>query len=226
MTAGYYKMKENYNKKYQWLYENGFYLTSDKKRIFKLLTQYEIYKKITDIRGDIYEFGVFKGSSLIRLLTFSNYLDKQTRRFYAFDNYGPFPSSKYNYEKKFINKFEKNSGHGLNKDKLKNFIKAKGFKEFDLIKGNIIKTLPKFLSSNKKIKIALLHIDLDVYEPTYLVLEKLYKYIVKGGIIMFDDYKTIKGETKAVDDYFDSNLIKKKFIKSDKIKTPVYFIKR
>ena len=72
----------------------------------------------------------------------------------------------------------------------------------------------------------MLHIDLDVYEPTYLVLDKLYKYIVKGGIIMFDDYNTIKGETKAVDDYFESNLIRKKFIKSDKIKTPVYFVKK
>ena len=70
-------MKENYNKKFQWIYENGFYLTSDKTRIFKLLTQYDIYKKLINLKGDVYEFGVFKGSSLIRFLTFSDYLDKE-----------------------------------------------------------------------------------------------------------------------------------------------------
>lgn len=219
-------MKENYNKKFQWIYENGFYLTSDKTRIFKLLTQYDIYKKLINLKGDVYEFGVFKGSSLIRFLTFSDYLDKTKRKFYAFDNFGHFPSSKYSYEKKFIKKFEKNSGYGLNKNKLVNFLNKKEFNNFDLIKGNVLKTLPKFLKNKKNVKIALLHIDLDVYEPTYLVLDKLYKYIVKGGIIMFDDYNTIKGETKAVDDYFETNLIQKKFIKSDKIKTPVYFVKK
>ncbi len=218
-------MKENFSKNNQWIYENGFYLTSEKNRIYKLLTQYEIYKKIKNIRGDIYEFGVFKGSSLIRLLTFNAFIDKYKRKFYAFDNFGSFPVSKYKYEKKFINKFENNSGYGLHKNKLENFLNEKKFKNFKLIKGNILKTLPKFLEKNNA-KIALLHIDLDVYDPTYLVLDKLYKHVVKNGIIMFDDYNTIKGETKAVDDFYSINSIKKNFIKSVKVKTPVYFVKK
>ena len=32
----------------------------------KLLSHYEIYNMIKDLPGDILEFGVFKGSSLIR----------------------------------------------------------------------------------------------------------------------------------------------------------------
>ena len=34
-----------------WKYENLFYLTSDKKRILKLLDHYEVYKKILKLEG-------------------------------------------------------------------------------------------------------------------------------------------------------------------------------
>jgi hypothetical protein len=30
----------------------------------------------------------------------------------------------------------------------------------------------------------------------------LYDKVVKGGVIIFDDYGTVAGETKAVDEYF------------------------
>ena len=44
----------------KWLYENLFYLTSDKSRIQKLIDHYEIYKKISKLNGDIIECGVFQ----------------------------------------------------------------------------------------------------------------------------------------------------------------------
>ena len=47
-----------------WTHENLFYLTSDKKRILKILDHYEVYKKILNIKGDIVECGVFKDSGL------------------------------------------------------------------------------------------------------------------------------------------------------------------
>ena len=58
------------NKSMKWDYENGFYLTCETGRIGKLLNHLEIYKKIMDLPGDILEFGVYKGTSLVRLLTF------------------------------------------------------------------------------------------------------------------------------------------------------------
>jgi len=56
-------------------YENGFYLTSETTRIAKLLAQYELYKKIVHLPGDVIECGVFKGASLIRLATFRDTLE-------------------------------------------------------------------------------------------------------------------------------------------------------
>ena len=53
-----YQIKEAFN------YENGFYLTSDISRIRKIISHYELYKRIIHLEGDILEFGVFKGASI------------------------------------------------------------------------------------------------------------------------------------------------------------------
>lgn len=49
-----------------------------------------------------------------------------------------------------------------------------------------------------------MHIDTDLYEPAVTILENMYDRIVRGGIVMFDDYGTFPGETKAVDEFFES----------------------
>ena len=53
----------------------------------------------------------------------------------------------------------------------------------------------------QNIKISLLHLDLDVYEPTILSLNLLYNKVSKGGIILIDDYSQVKGATKATDEF-------------------------
>ena len=50
----------------------------------------------------------------------------------------------------------------------------------------------------------MLHIDVDLYEPTKIILEKLYDKVTTGGIIIFDDYGAFAGTNKAVDDFFDN----------------------
>ena len=44
----------------RWDYENAYYWFSDPTRINKLLAQYELYQTITNLPGDILEFGVYK----------------------------------------------------------------------------------------------------------------------------------------------------------------------
>ena len=49
--------------------------------------------------------------------------------------------------------------------------------------------------------IALLRIDADWYEPTKCILENLAKYVVPGGLLIFDDYYTWEGCTVAVNEF-------------------------
>jgi len=46
----------------------------------------------------------------------------------------------------------------------------------------------------------LLHLDVDVYGPSKIVLDHLFERIVKGGLLVMDDYGIVPGETQAVDE--------------------------
>ena len=67
---------------------------------------------------------------------------------------------------------------------------------------NILKTVPKFVKSNKQIRISLLHIDVDLYDATKVSLENLFPCVVKGGIVILDDYGAFPGANKAIEEYF------------------------
>lgn len=217
-------MKKNFNK--PWDAENSFYHLSDVTRVAKLVYQYEIYKMIKNIPGDVVEFGVFKGSSLIKFLTFREILENNSsRKFYAFDAFGKFPRSKTKkFDEEFIKKFEKDAGHGIKIKKLQSILQKKGFKNFELIKGDINLTALDFLKKNKSIKISLLHLDLDTYFVTRKILEKFFNNVVKKGIILIDDYNVSEGVTRAIDEFLKG----KKDIQLRKLsyyKQPSYIIK-
>ena len=199
-------MKEKIIFKKKWDYENGFYLTSDKSRLQKIITHYEIFKKTRKVRGDIIEFGVFKGNSLIRFATYRD-IFKSNKKIIGFDAFGRFPIQNNKNDNKFIKKFEKESGIGISLNNLKSFLNKKKLKNILLYKGNIETTIEEFLKENKLLKISFLHIDVDVYQPTKIILEKLFDKVSRNGIILFDDYSVIEGETKAVDEF----LKKKKY---------------
>jgi predicted O-methyltransferase YrrM len=68
-----------------------------------------------------------------------------------------------------------------------------------LVKGFFQDTLPKYEGD-----IALLHLDCDLYESYKLSLERLYRKVRPGGVIMFDEYDDARwpGATKAIDEFF------------------------
>ena len=79
-----------------------------------------------------------------------------------------------------------------------------------MILGDIVYTIPEYVANHPELKIALLHIDVDVYEPTKVILNSLFDKVIKNGLIVFDDYGTVAGETKAIDEFFnDKDVIQK-----------------
>ena len=209
------------------MYENGFYLTSKPYRLGNVLAHYELYKMITSIPGDIVELGVFKGASLIQWGTFRELLENErSRKIVGFDMFGEFPDSdKVESDKKFIRNWnEQFKNSFVSQEEIYESLKLKNIGNVELIKGDIKETLPDYLSKNRHLRIALLHIDTDVYEPCKIGLELLYDLLVPNGLIVFDDYSTIEGETIAVDEFFAEK--KHSFKKFPFSHTkPVYMIK-
>ncbi len=197
-----------------WDIENEFYHEVHPTRIQKLITQYEAYKKIINIPGDIAEFGVLKGCSIIRLGIFRKILENDFSRYLlGFDSFGNFPTTNLSIDSdiKFVKEFSKKVSKSISVEKLEMQLEKKKIENFKLIKGDIFETLPLFLEKNSHSRFALIHLDLDCYEPTKFVLDKIYSRLVKGAIVLIDDYGTVEGATIAIDDFCKKTKSKLRF---------------
>ncbi|MBN8674226.1 MAG: class I SAM-dependent methyltransferase [Chitinophagales bacterium] len=209
-------------------YENNFYLSCDNTRISKILAHYELFKMVQDLPGAIVECGVFKGASLVRFAAFRDLFgNSYSKKIIGFDIFGKFPETEYHDDKKYRQGFIDETGGGvsISVEQLETVFAHKGVNEnTEFVKGDVTQTIPEYLRNNPHLKISLLNMDTDVYEPAVVILEQLYPRIVPGGILILDDYGVFPGETKAVDTYFaDMKVEVKKFSFA---MTPCYIIKK
>jgi len=212
---------------------NGFILSSDLKVFGKLLARTLLMEKVKDVPGDIVECGVFKGTGLLTFLKLKRYLSPNSgKKVIGFDFFdtNSLISSLENQDKEAMSVLfnERLFKHDDSFDLyLKKVIETSGFQghEYDLVKGNVSKTMPKYLETRPGLKISLLYLDLDLEEPTYDVLSCAWDRVSKGGIIVFDEYAFHKwSESKGVDKFFENKNIE---VKSLNFITPsAYTIKK
>ncbi len=184
-------------------YENNFYLSCNPNRLQKIIAQYEIFKSVLGIDGDIVECGIFKGSSLIRFGIFRE-IFKTNKKIIGFDTFDKFPETKFQDDKKIRQDFIDDAGiNSISKEQLYSVFSNKNLNySIELIEGNILETVPFYVTNHPEQKISLLNLDTDIYEPAKIILENLYPKLSPGGILILDDYNTFPGETLAVNEFF------------------------
>lgn len=181
----------------------------------RFLSHYELFKNTIDLPGCILDLGVFKGASLF---TWSNLLDifvpnDRSKKVFGFDHFQGLRNfdEKDGAFKEYADKVE--GGFCADEEDVRLLEKlhasdshTPGYKRAELVIGDIRETLPKFLEENPGLRISLLHLDFDLYEPTKIALELLYPLVLKGGVICFDEYGLIPwaGESNAVDEFLET----------------------
>lgn len=193
----------DFSKSFQ--YENDFYLSCDTTRFSKFIAHYELFSMVKDLPGAIVECGVFKGASFARFAGFRELFGGAfSHKLIGFDIFGDFPDTAFEADKAYRERFVEAAGaSSISPEQLMEVLTQKRVeKNVELVPGDITKTVPAYVKANPHLKIALLNLDTDIYEPAVTILEELYPRLVKGGVLLLDDYGTFPGETKAVDDYF------------------------
>lgn len=214
----------DFSKSYE--YENDFYLSCDITRISKVLAHYELFKASLEVPGAIVECGVFKGASFVRFAMFRNLFGNPfAKKLIGFDSFGDFPETGFEADKKLRAHIVENAGlQSISTDQLDEALKNKEcHQNTELIAGDITVTVPEYVRNNPQLKISLLNLDTDIYEPSVTILEHLYPRLERGGVLILDDYGVFPGETKAVDDYFAGKDVKVR--KFPFCLTPSYIIK-
>ena len=147
------------------------------------------------------ECGCWKGHSAYIISTLINDSGKKIN-FHIFDSFEGLSEATKNDESFYLKSSKEkrriNQHFSSSEILLRNVLKDFNFVK--IYKGWI----PSRFSEIKNEKFSFVHIDVDLYEPTFESLKYFYPRLEKGGIIVCDDYNftDFPGAKKAWDEYF------------------------
>jgi hypothetical protein len=185
----------------------------------RFIALYEIFKLTKDMPGFIVECGVFKGQSLglfRQLLEIYSHGDS-LKKIIGFDTFSGFvglssedgpPDST---RAKAVGGWDA-SNFLTHLESLLDVMQIDSYmprvKRVELVKGDVSLTIPKYVADNPGLRISLLNLDLDLFEPTTVALQHLFPLVVQGGVVIFDEYGMpgFPGESAAAEKYFGNAL--------------------
>jgi hypothetical protein len=94
---------------------------------------------------------------------------------------------------------------GLSVEETAATLQAKGLTNVEFVAGDIAATLPGYVQRHPELRLALVHVDVDLHDVTRLVLDATTPLLVPGGAFMMDDYGKVGGATQAVDEFLLDN---------------------
>lgn len=194
------------------IYYSSLYKAGDEKNdnVYKLLRHINLYTYIINIiekgiEGDFAECGCFNGNSLFatkKILDDNN----SKKAIHVFDS---FEGGLSEFKKQ---DFEDSSIKSLDEAIL---VKEQFSSSFKMLSNKISESnniflnkgwIPSVLEKEKDRKYAFVHIDVDLFEPTYYSHKYFFERLSPGGIIVCDDYgySQFPGAAKAVEKFISS----------------------
>ena len=180
-----------------------------RQKLTEFIAKYEVFKKIIGVQGSIIECGVFHGGGLMAFAQLSAIFEpvNHKRKIIGFDTFSGFPPLS-SEDARGTSGHAQTGGFAVDSyEDLKTSIELfdmnrsiSHIPKVILVKGDVKETLPTYLEENPHTVVSLLHLDMDVYEPTKLAIELLMPRMPKGAIIFFDELNDDRwpGETLAV----------------------------
>ena len=175
----------------------------------QLLFLNEIYQRILNVHGVIFEFGVRWGRNLATLEGLRGIYEpyNHNRKIFGFDTFEGFPSV---HEKDGSGEIIRKGSYSVTSN-YEAFLDSvlscherespiSQIKKFELKKGDATEELEKFLTSRPETIVSFAYFDFDIYEPTKRCLELVRHHLTKGSVIGFDELNVqdYPGETLAV----------------------------
>jgi hypothetical protein len=204
---------------------NQFHYYCRPDRFRKLFARLELYKLTRGLPGDIFDAGVYKGISSIQFAHMvSTFEPHSSKRVFGFDTFDSvFPRRRE--DEKFMTDRHMTS---YSPDALQSFTEALERLDMgdqvEIVKGDVVQTIPELLETRPGLRISLLHCDLDVYEPTLEILNSTWARLVSGAVVIFDEYGVDHwGESDAVDEFFAAKGIRSKLLTTGLNSTPTAY---
>jgi hypothetical protein len=192
----------------------GLFLSS--KDLSRILFMQHLYEQIYCVPGVVMEFGARWGQNLAIFSALRGIYDpfNRHRKIVGFDTFDGFPSISSKDGSAELMQVGKRSVTAKYSDYLGRILKLheelnplSHIEKFELVKGDAVETLPRYLDENPETIVALAFFDFDLYEPTKKCLELIRSRLVKGSVLGFDELNDhdAPGETMALIETFGLN---------------------
>jgi hypothetical protein len=179
--------------------------------IAKFLVRYETFKRVLNVNGSIVECGVLHGGGLLTYAKLSSILEptNHTRKIIGFDSFAGFPSVHAKDRAGDSSHLKVGGLTGSTLEEVEAAVRVYDLNrplshipKVELVKGDLVETAPRYISDNPHLVVAMLYLDVDLYEPTRAALTTFLPRMPKGAIVVFDQLNTnfFTGETMAVDE--------------------------
>jgi len=179
----------------------------------RILFMHELYKKILDVHGIVVEFGVRWGQTLALFESFRGIYEpfNHNRKIVGFDTFKGYPSIHEKDGKSdvvSVGTYSVTEGYEEYLKQVLDYHEQESpiphIKKYQLIKGDAIVEIEKYLKNNPETIIALAYFDFDIYQPTKKCLEAIKGHLTKGSVIGFDELNVhdFPGETLALKEVF------------------------
>jgi O-methyltransferase len=189
------------------------YTMTSPERLFALVQSVR-YLASSGITGDIVECGVWRGGSMMAAALTLVECGDVSRDLFLFDTFDGMAAPTERdvaidgrSAGKLLQAHQKTEYDSVwcyaTLNTVKDAMAATGYRAeaIHYIEGKVEVTIPRHAPT----KIALLRLDTDWYESTRHEMEHLFPRLVKGGVLIIDDYGHWKGARQAVDEYLSSN---------------------
>jgi len=175
------------------------------------------YISTNKLSGAIVECGVWKGGSMMAALSTLKNLNDISREAYLYDTFEGMSEPDANDKAvngesadTLLKKGDKSQSDSVwcvaGLDEVKKNVSQINYPadKIHYVVGKVEDTLLHTVPD----QIAILRLDTDWYQSTKMEMEVLFPKLVKGGVLIIDDYGHWQGSRKAVDEYIAANNIK------------------
>ena len=177
--------------------------------LVKFLVLNDLFLRIKDIPGDIFEFGTRFGHNMVVFENLRAIYEpfNKTRKIVGFDTFDGYRSFS---DKDVI------GGDVFAEDRYKTFDHYEEFLErlleiheksnvlghihgnHRLIKGDVTKTAPAYFGQHPETIVALAYFDMGLYEPTKVALEAIKPHLMPGSVILLDEMTWSESPGEAI----------------------------
>jgi len=206
----YFSKRKNFSKKYGprelWNVIDHWPLYCGISNLSRHIAISDLLRSTLGVPGHVAEFGSWRGANVVFMAKLLRIFDPMGSKIvHCFESFEGL--DKFSKEDNDEAKLKKGKYKG-SYEKLMDVISLYQLNdEIEIHKGRIEDVLPETLTKNKALTFSFVYCDVDLYDPTKLVIESLHDRLSKNGLFVFDEwnYENFQGEGKAVNEFLKVN---------------------